>query len=167
MEAGLGLLQGIPSVHINWWKWCYFDWNRSCINENSFIYECTDENNASLTEIEAGLHKFPASGLLTLLWKSIGATATSTTATLLRNSYNKVAYMYATGRRLKTKVPRRKAGVGAMTNFTCLSSDWVVVQWGCLRQVFIPPRWAKRSPGEAATSAGDNRIAPSPSVLNE
>src|SRR6218665_417349 len=36
-----------------------------------------------------------------LKFNSIGATATAT-----RNSYNKVAY--ATGRRLKTKAPRRK-----------------------------------------------------------
>src|SRR6218665_1956619 len=34
---------------------------------------------------------------------------TGATATLRRNSYNKVAY--ARGRRLKTKMPRRKAGV--------------------------------------------------------
>src|SRR6218665_4063848 len=72
------------------------------------------------------------SGLLTLLkFKSSGATATSATATLPRNSYYKVAY--ATGHRLKTKVPRRKAVVGTMANFT----------WGCLRDVFMPPRVSK------------------------
>src|SRR6218665_3263826 len=73
--------------------------------------------------------KVAALPLPLLKFKSSGATATS--ATLPRNSYNKVAY--ATGHRLKTKVPRRKADVGTMANFT----------WGCLRDVFMLPRVSK------------------------
>jgi len=68
-----------------------------------------------------------------LEFKSNGATDT-----LSRNSYNKVAN--ATGGRPKTNVPRRKAGVGAIANFTCLSGDWVVVLWDCLRDASIPPQ---------------------------
>src|SRR6218665_3784832 len=60
-------------------------------------------------------------------FKSSGATAT-----LPRNSYNKVAY--TTGGRLKTKVPRRKVGVGRLS----ISLMYQAIEWstvalcGCL-----------------------------------
>ena len=79
--------------------------------------------------------------------KSSGTTATSATATLPRNSYNKVAY--ATGRRLNTKVPRRKAGVGAIANFTYLSIERLSG-----RAMGLPVRCLQASPGEQSTHPG-------------
>src|SRR6218665_1599685 len=65
------------------------------------------------------------SALLLLKFKSSGATATTATATLSRNSYKKVAY--ATGGRPKTKVPRRKAGVGRLP----ISLVYPATEWSC------------------------------------
>src|SRR6218665_2882877 len=87
--------------------------------------------------------KVAALPLPLLKFKSSLATATSATATLPRNSYNKVAN--ATGRRHKTKVPRRKAGVEAMANFTVLRGAGGG-GWGGSRRAFSTPTGGKKPP---------------------